>query len=247
MEKLREKNARLRKELQAVRSDFVDMRNDKEEKAQAYEEIVRSQKAERDYTFRLKQDLAAASKELAMRVKEKNAALEEGKQWKHLYEEAKRDKREALKRLREAQVQVEKAGHEMKEMAVSFESDMSQERWKLAEAEEEHRTMIKQMEEYIEEQEERWRLTEFEERHQALVKRMEDHIAEQEVVVRHWKESFSQLAALANEAIEDIPKMVLDAEASIHFYSPPEGIKLFINHCKWLVGEMKSFIARARA
>ncbi|KOM25692.1 hypothetical protein LR48_Vigan161s000100 [Vigna angularis] len=102
------------------------------------------------------------------------------------------------------------------------------------------------MEDYIEVQEERWRSIEFEERHQALVKRMEDHIAEQEVAVRHWKESFSQLAALANEAIEDIPKMVLDAEASTHFYSPPEEIELFINHCKWLVGEMKSFIARAR-
>ncbi|KOM38265.1 hypothetical protein LR48_Vigan03g164700 [Vigna angularis] len=82
------------------------------------------------------------------------SALYNGKQWKHLYEEAERDKREALKRLREAQVQVEKAGHEMKEMAMSFEADMNRERWKLAEAEEEHRTLIKQMEEYIEEQEE---------------------------------------------------------------------------------------------
>ncbi|KOM43245.1 hypothetical protein LR48_Vigan05g084900 [Vigna angularis] len=246
VEKLREMNARLGKELRTTRNDFVDMRNDKEEKAQAYEEIVRNQKAERDYTFRWKQDLAAASKELAMRVKEKNAALEEGKQWKHLYEEAKRDKREALKRLREAQVQVERAGHEMKEMAMSFEANMNQERWKLAKAEEEHRTMIKQMEEYIEEQEERWRSMEFEESHQALVKRMEDHIVEQEEAVKHWKGSFSQLAMLANGAIEDIPKMVLDAEASTHFCSPLEEIKLFINHCKCLVGEMKSFIARAQ-
>ncbi|KOM47161.1 hypothetical protein LR48_Vigan07g086500 [Vigna angularis] len=102
------------------------------------------------------------------------------------------------------------------------------------------------MEEYIEEQEERWRSMEFEERHQALIKRMEDHIAEQEEAVKHWKGSFSQLAMLANGAIEDIPKMVLDAEASTHFCSPPEEIKLFINHCKWLVGEMKSFIARAQ-
>ncbi|XP_047180670.1 uncharacterized protein LOC124847264 [Vigna umbellata] len=51
MEELREKNARLEKELQTLRNDFVHMRNDKEEKAQAYEEIVKSQKAERVYTF----------------------------------------------------------------------------------------------------------------------------------------------------------------------------------------------------
>ncbi|KAG2390785.1 uncharacterized protein HKW66_Vig0252770 [Vigna angularis] len=219
MEKLREQNDKLGKELQTARNDLVDMRNDKEEKAQAYEEIVKSQKAERVYAFQLKQDLLTASKELAMRMEEKNSALEEGKQWRLLYEEAKRDKREALKRLREAQVQVEKAGHEMKEMALSFETDMNQERWKLAKAEEEHRSMIKQMEEYIEEQEE---------------------------AVNHWKGNFSQLAMLANGAIEDIPKMVLDAEATTHFCNPPPEIMLFINHCKLLVGEMKAFTARAR-
>ncbi|XP_052725996.1 uncharacterized protein LOC128194434 [Vigna angularis] len=246
MEELREKNARLEKELQTTRDDLVHMRNDKEEKAHAYEEMVKSQKAERVYTFQLKQDLVTASKKLAMRVKEKNATLEEGKQWRLLYEEAKRDKREALKRLREAQVQVEKAGHEMKEMALSFETDMNQERWKLAEAEEEHRSMIKQMEEYIEEQEERWRSLEFGERHHALIKQMKDHIAMQEEAVKHWKGSFSQLAMLANRAIEDIPKMVLDAEATTHFCNPPPEIMLFINHCKWLVGEMKAFIARVR-
>ncbi|XP_014499263.1 uncharacterized protein LOC106760334 [Vigna radiata var. radiata] len=102
MEKLRVRNARLENELQRARNDIVDMRNDNEEKSRAYENIVKSQKAERDYTFRVKQDLAAASKELSMRVNEKNVALEEGRQWKQLYEEARRDKREALKRLREA-------------------------------------------------------------------------------------------------------------------------------------------------
>ncbi|KOM56398.1 hypothetical protein LR48_Vigan10g229000 [Vigna angularis] len=117
MEKLKVRNARLENELQRARNDLVDMRNDNEEKSCAYENIVKSQKAERDYTFRVKQDLAAASRELSMRVNEKNVALEKGRQWKQLYEEAKRDKREALKRLREAQVQVQESGHQMKEMA----------------------------------------------------------------------------------------------------------------------------------
>ncbi|KOM55225.1 hypothetical protein LR48_Vigan11g120400 [Vigna angularis] len=102
------------------------------------------------------------------------------------------------------------------------------------------------MEGYIKEQEERWKMMECEESHQALIKWMEDRIVEQERVVDHWKESFSQLAALANGAIENVPRMVSDAEAITHFYNPPEEIKLFISHCKWLVGEMKAFIARAR-
>ncbi|XP_052728449.1 uncharacterized protein LOC128195253 [Vigna angularis] len=51
VEKLRVRNARLENELQKARNDFVDMRNDNEEKSRAYENIVKSQKAERDYTF----------------------------------------------------------------------------------------------------------------------------------------------------------------------------------------------------
>ena len=54
MEKLRMRNARLETELQRARNDFVDMRNDNEEKSRAYENIVKSQKVERDYTFRVK-------------------------------------------------------------------------------------------------------------------------------------------------------------------------------------------------
>ncbi|KOM57963.1 hypothetical protein LR48_Vigan11g099600 [Vigna angularis] len=131
------------------------------------------------------------------------------------------------------QIQVEEVGHQMKEMTTSFEADLDQERWKLAEAEREHRVVLKQMEGYIEQREERWRMMECEEGHQVLIKQMEDRIAKQERAVNHWKESFSQLVALANGAIENIPRMVSDAEAMTHFCNPPEEIKLFINYCKW--------------
>jgi len=80
------------KELQSSRNDFVDIRKEKEEKAQAYEELIISQRAERNHALRVKQDLVAANTELSMRGKEKNAPLEAEKYWKHLYEEAKREK-----------------------------------------------------------------------------------------------------------------------------------------------------------
>jgi len=75
---------------------------------------------------------------------------------------------------------------------------------------------------------------------------MKDYIMEQEEVVRHWKITFSQLAALANEAIVNVPRMVYDADMMAQFCNPPEEIRIFINHCKWLVGEMKTLIACAR-
>jgi len=61
---------------------------------------------------------------------------------------------------------------------------------------------------------------------------MEDCIVEQEEVVKYLKKSFSQLAPLANGAIEDIPKMVSNAKMIPQFCDPPQEIKIFINHCK---------------
>ena len=52
--------------------NFVDLKKDYEEKTKAYEELMRNQKAERDYTFRIKQDLAAANTELTMRAQERD-------------------------------------------------------------------------------------------------------------------------------------------------------------------------------
>jgi len=51
--------------------------------------------------------------------------LEAEKHWKHLYEEAKKDKQEALKRLTEVQIQVKVMGRQMKEKATSFEAKLN--------------------------------------------------------------------------------------------------------------------------
>jgi len=42
----------------------VDLRKDCEEKTKTNEELMRKQRAKRDYTFKLKQDLVAANTEL---------------------------------------------------------------------------------------------------------------------------------------------------------------------------------------
>jgi len=68
VEELKDENVKLSNDLQGLRLNYASMRKD-------YEEMIRKQKEERDYTLRFKQDLAAASTKLSMRVQERDAAL----------------------------------------------------------------------------------------------------------------------------------------------------------------------------
>jgi len=47
-------------------------------------------------------------------------------------------------------------------------------------------------------------------------------------------------------AIDGIPRMLGEAESSLFFLNPPTEVKIFIEHCKGLVVEMKNMINRAR-
>jgi len=67
---------------------------------------------------------------------------------------------------------------------------------------------------------ERILLLELEERHQAAMTRAREYMVEQEKDVVHWQRNFSQLAALANGANEDIPRMLREADV-VTFRDPP--------------------------
>jgi len=69
IERLKRVNAKAASDFQSLSHDYVDLKKDYEETTKAHAELMRKQKAERDYTFRIKQDLAAANTELTMRPK----------------------------------------------------------------------------------------------------------------------------------------------------------------------------------
>lgn len=50
IEEMRDQNAKLIRELRNARNDFVDLKSEKEETMQAYEEILRKQSIERGCT-----------------------------------------------------------------------------------------------------------------------------------------------------------------------------------------------------
>jgi len=54
------------------------------------------------------------------------------------------------------------------------------------------------------------------------------------------------LASLANGAIEDVPRMLREADVALMFRRIPKEVESFIKHCKWLVGLMKEMVACSR-
>jgi len=81
---LKEKNTKLSSNLQSLRHDYVDLARECEDKTRANEELMEKQRAKREYTFRIKQDLAAANAELTRRAQERNVASSSERQWKKL-------------------------------------------------------------------------------------------------------------------------------------------------------------------
>jgi len=57
---------------------------------------------------------------------------------------------------------------------------------------------------------------------------------------------FSQLTALANGAIDEVPRMLREADISLMFFNPPDAVQNFLNNCKYLLEQMKIMIARSR-
>ena len=142
IERLKGVNAKAVSDLQSLRHDYVDLKKDYEEKTKAHEELMRKQKAERDYTFRIKQNLVAANTELTMRAQECDIASSAERQWKSLYEVIKREKQEALRRLRDLQVLINKMEQQMKEMMVECEERVEEVHRQRTEEEEQYQTML---------------------------------------------------------------------------------------------------------
>ncbi|CAL0323598.1 unnamed protein product [Lupinus luteus] len=76
------------------------------------------------------------------------------------------------------------------------------------------------------------------------MKEQDEVIRNQEIITTRWMTRFAQIAYLANEAIDDIPHLLREAEAMMDPFNTPREIKGFICHCKELIGEMMDMIAR---
>jgi len=134
-------------------------------------------------------------------------------------QETRQDKQKIMKELYDLQDRFHSTESQMKEIMSEYEEKLKEEHWQKMEAEE---------------------------RHQMVMTQLENHIADQERDIIHWRTCFSQLAALANGAIEDVPRMLREADSSMMFFNFPDSAQTFLNHCKYLVEQMKVMIARSR-
>jgi len=210
MDVVKMKNDELSNDLQRLQQECASLRRDNEEKTRMYQELFRTLREERNHCFRVKQDLAAANIELTLRARERDATTSYEYYMNQMYEEVKRDTKETLKRLHEAQIKINKMEQQMKEIMMTYDMKMN------------------------------------EERYQEMIAQMNDYTLEHEWNIRHWKKCFLQLAALANGAIKDIPRLLSEAESTLPIFNPLERIETFLDHCKKLIVEMKSMISRAR-
>jgi len=80
----------------------------------------------------------------------------------------------------------------------------------------------------------------------AKIIQLEESLEERDQTLRYWKTRFSQLASLANGVIEDVPRMLKEADVSLMFRPVPKEVESFVEHCKGLVGLMKKMVARNR-
>jgi len=84
IQKQKAKNVKVVEDLQSLCHDYVNKNKHYEERIKAHEELLRKQRAERDSTFRIKQDLATTNIELTRRTQERNVASSAERQWKNL-------------------------------------------------------------------------------------------------------------------------------------------------------------------
>jgi len=80
----------------------------------------------------------------------------------------------------------------------------------------------------------------------AKIVQLEERLEERERTLAYWKTCFSQLASLANGAIEDVSRLLREVDASLMFRTVPKEVESFIEHCKWLVGLMKEMVTRSK-
>jgi len=91
--------------------------------------------------------------------------------------------------------------------------------------------------------EESWYRVELEEENQRLI----IECAKLKGDAEYWRGYSSKLAAIANGAIEDVPKVLTNTEIAMPIFNPPKAIEDLLGYCRKLVGEMKNIVARARS
>jgi len=126
--------------------------------------------------YEMTQELTATKAELTSRAREQEvmAVLSE-RQWQSAYEEAIKDRQKLMRELYDLPDKFHNTESQMKEIMSEYEEKMKEKEWQKMKTKE---------------------------RHQIMMTQLENHITDQEQDTIHWRTCFSQLAALANGAID---------------------------------------------
>ena len=93
---MNEKNKKVEEELMEAHRAYTALKREKYEKERLLKAVYKRRKSELKHTFKVKQCLSAANKELKIRVKERDTALAVKGRLKDLLIRTKRSEKEAL-------------------------------------------------------------------------------------------------------------------------------------------------------
>jgi len=135
IEKMKQKNVKLVNDLQKAHHEYINLKHDNEAMIKTCDVLIKKQREEGNHHFRVQQDLEAANKELALRGKEKKAVALYECEKISLCEELARDGKEALNKLRNAQVRIKEREQQTEKMTAAYEAKLEEERWYKADLE----------------------------------------------------------------------------------------------------------------
>ncbi|XP_027368455.1 uncharacterized protein LOC113874431 [Abrus precatorius] len=115
------------------------------------EEVKELKKSVQSHAAKVQRYLEAASKELGLRVKERNAALYEKRQLKGVLYNAKGDKEEALTQANELQTRVQNMEEQIKKIVMACEAEINAEKWEVIRIMKEYKAIVKVKDGQIEE------------------------------------------------------------------------------------------------
>jgi len=138
LERTKQENITLTNELQNLQQNYANLKHDKMESECVYEEFIRKQK----------QDLTSINAELRWKSLEWGITEISERVRKYLCDEFKRDKQEALEKLRDIQIKLNDAEQQVEKAVAKLEK----ERLHHAKSEKRHRELMIQTNEYVVEQ-----------------------------------------------------------------------------------------------
>lgn len=248
LSKVEEEKKALQDKLGEVVSEKRKLERENEYKAQIIEESSKKLKKEEEDNQEMRKHMRGFKDELRRSNAKTGEALARANEWRGLYKESVKRERLAKQALEEFKKESHAVTMELENQLRCIKQDMNsvegilREYQRVLKIEQEGSDELKRnlhdlSDAYRQVKEDSlyWERCFLE-----LIGRCERHevIIELRTEIQHWKDKFSKLAWLANQAVRDIPKRLREAEIAMTPFNTPVPVYKFVEFCRALTEEL---------